>query len=51
MAKPQRKFPSTERSDALVRQILTETAKGAQTPAVRDALMRGIQRATPPKKS
>lgn len=50
VAKPDRKFSPTEKSDALVRKILRETAKGAETPAVRDALARRLERLENPKK-
>lgn len=50
MAKPDRKFSPTEKSDALVRKILRETAKGAETPAVRNALARRLERLEKPKK-
>ncbi len=33
---------STEASEALVRTILRETARGVETPAVRKVLMKGI---------
>lgn len=49
MAKPDRKFPVTRESDALVRRILRETAKGTDTAAVRDALVRRIDKTPPPK--
>lgn len=51
MSKPDRKFPATRDSDALVRRILRETAKGTDTAAVRDALVRRIEKTPPPKKS
>jgi hypothetical protein len=51
MAKPDRRFPATTGSDALVRRILRETAKGTDTTAVRDALVRRIEKTPPSKKS
>jgi hypothetical protein len=51
VAKPDRKFTPTEKSDALVRMILRETARGAETTAVKDALVRRIERQDQAKKS